>query len=494
MTTDVERKERRMLAEMLKALKQSNTATGLDAQGFFTQFANTAWTYLANMQRLLEQADLVDATQKRKLIIAQGIERLIQEWRRVEPIYQHLLRVESFSAQQVTIEDSTETITHQIQEIFNVAQDVLVIPSIGSDSDGYTAETRSLSDIVDLEVIPHFDISFSMLRAPYYPQRVLLTIPIYTMPFTDAQKIIWHELASLIVNPDNKAPIPTSTTQDSYLPHDLFDRLCDIYIDEIEWDAYDTETYRLSEEYDSVKTEAMGWKYFWMYWAKQLFPEEKLLGKHALPKKQDFPSTRRYLIDWRIAHLEELVEDACSTFVFGAEVYRTFLTVFERFYNGELTKPDMRHPSPEFRLEVTYHLLEMMGEMDALKASLGNDEATQNANDPLSDKHGKIPGAKELAKWIFNNRSKLINEPDDWTNIRTRLKSAGDALQNTFDLQREADADNTTDLNNPAVDAETFEELDLMLFARIDPNAGTSPANISPDEVTIVVGSMTVEP
>ncbi|MBK8025355.1 MAG: hypothetical protein IPK19_29185 [Chloroflexi bacterium] len=241
----------------------------------------------------------------------------------------------------------------------------------------------------------------------------VLCIPLYALSSESELKIIWHEVASLVVNPNNDAP--SSIPQDPPLdqPHGLFTlfQTADhaIQCPAIPWRAYearlpDSSLYRSFLDTRDPNA-AEGWELFWLYWAHRMDPSAQDLRKMTQPDAVTH-------LDWRVAHLEELAEDACSTLAFGAEIYETLIGIFQDNYpdqfdsNGQipedLERPDWRHPAPSLRLEVTYWLLKH------LKADFEPGES-----DPLvvqgRSRHGQIPGARELATWIHTNRNALIH-------------------------------------------------------------------------------------
>lgn len=475
------REESVVVNKLLAALQQEKSAKDSEASHFFEEFAKTAHSYIHHVEHMMDVNQRKMSTRDRQYVMGKAVERLITEWRRVEPIYRHLLGTG-------TSVDGDNEIIKQIRAISDSAKQVLITSS------------RDLSEMIDTDIILRFDVSFSLLRAPYYPQKSLLTVPIYTMPFTQLQKIIWHELASLAINPDGKAPLPTKSSQSSYQPSDIYHLFKNNSAKTIDWSIDPDFNYQLSDFQD----EKDDWKKFWLYWASILFKGSNDIDIHALPQMIHYPNKRAYLIDWRIAHLEELVEDACSTIVFGVDVYETYIEVFHRFYDGNLQQPDMRHPAPEFRLEVTYQLLKIMKEQ---KQDLEIPDAIvpDGIDDPIADKHGKIPGAIEIANWIFDNQSAVIKPKAPIQEIRSELFKAGNLLNNTFskhlsDLtasnigefiaSQVVDGSEEYKVDEPIANQvpgfQFPEEAELQLFAHIDlgvgdlPPVGGAPATTAP--------------
>lgn len=210
-------------------------------------------------------------------------------------------------------------------------------------------------------------------------------------------------------------------------------------------------------------SEASGWDIFWMYWMQKNPWLEKIEGDDLSVLGEGA------LVDWRVEHLEELAEDACSTLVFGNVTYDILVKVFTDHYDV-LDQPDMRHPAPSLRLEVTYQLLKLM--------DVSFEPGTE---DPIKSEHNKIPGAKELAQWIFTNKSKLVKEDLDQS-LLEGVKQELNSFAGLYGAPKPSDELNQFEaLTSQSAwdEVKTVEELDLQVFARIDPNAYTSHAQAS---------------
>jgi|GEM_PF-5798174 len=465
-----------MLAQSLSFLNYGNPADGTPPSNFFYAFLLNGIHYLREIQAQAKIDPTIDnmplpddKTWARQYVMGQAVRRLVEEWNRVEPIYQYLLN------DMVTTE--THTITTLINDIKDIASDVFHLPE---------------ATTIVVEFMPQFDTSFYLLRAPYYPDYALLAVPMHTMPFEDIKKIIIHEIASLVINPKGRPPLPTTVSQTSYHPDKLFPLLTDNTnytmpdIPTADWNRYGKDNteiraaYQLPDGLNVPLDEEGGWKYFWTYWASQLFDTD--IANRALPTKQNLVGRREYPLDWRIAHMQEFVEDACSTFLFGNDIYQTYVDVFKRAYKGRFTKPDFLHPAPQLRLEVTFQLLKLLQGTDT------GSTLQDGTVDPITAYHDRMPGAYQIAKWIYDNQNRLLKEID-MDETRRRMGNVGNNLELSLDQQLINHID-----NQPTPRFDSYEDADIQKFAYIDLNAGTGSPFIDLTPPPILFDGQSADP
>lgn len=360
-------------------------------------FQELAAAYYNRIEAASEQVSAVE--QNRYLFKA--IEKIAWEWAHILPIVQAVI----FGP---TINRQTENAFNLLGLILKGAYAALDLP----------AESR-------IALVPHVGRHFELVSFKYAPGIRLIGIPLYALNTPWEWSVIWHELAGLLID-IRKPKSGDDVAPEQWQPDDLFPQFFRVPVSDFDWPEGVADKPRSSDREKSIA--AKGWDKFWLHW-------EKVFEGNTKRRKELGQNWRR---DWIV----ELIEDSCSVLVFGPLAYRILTDVFLRRYDN-LQKPlDLRHPPPVLRLEVAYQLLRLM-KAAATGQPVQIVHEVENSFDPILNDHNRLPGAAEMAAWVWSNRDQLVKEVYAWDDENS-AQSKQDAfsrlatsIRNLFELHQQ---------------------------------------------------------
>ncbi len=438
-------------------------------------FEKTALQLLIKLQKAAVErlAGAGLGTIDRERLIVYARRQVISEWRDIAPLVDHFLRptpdfeeteggttvrisvISTGKPAQQNASPSGAKLVATIGKLLLLAKRILSVPIAPGES------ALNKSPVMDIAVV--MGDSFSLRRVPWFRQAMILTMPVYTLSQGQEIHILWHELASLFVGRERVYHLARRANDASCLPHRIFPTLS-TPAQGIDWaasspaDAPTAEVYTQAKAASRPDADDQGWDVFWMYWAHKLHGADSDLTLHSKPTCEALEALD-YLEDWRVAHLEELVEDACVTLVFKEAHYPTLKAMFTLLHEEpDWTRPDFRHPAPALRLGVTLHLLHRMGAIDS---------------DALSaDEYAAQPGAALLAGWIYDNRALFFTEnAAAFASLQTLTEALNTNLPPLRKSTRHTEGtDIEEDRNSEALSVEQYL---WMHFSYLDPSAET---------------------